>query len=299
MTNAQMTNESAEPATRSTGYRHSSFGIRHSFVIGISSFVIVPLLTGTVQGEDMRASTVGMPARIEQLVLPGPELEAKPIDNRKARIVLRVINAYPHGTAFRYDLSYYGLVPGKFDLKDYLQRKDSSSTADLPSIPVTIEALLPPGQIAPHSLEARPAPWLGGYRIALIAGGVFWVLGLLAILFLGRRRKGELTTANERAVTLADRLRPLVEKAMAGRLSQAERASLERILLAYWRRRLSLAEQKPAEAFALLRQHPEAGPLLEQLEAWLHRPDAPEQVDIAALLRPYQDEKLMELSDVS
>ena len=39
-------------------------------------------------------------------MLPGPELEAKPIDN-KAPVVLRVIGAYPHGTAREYAAEFF------------------------------------------------------------------------------------------------------------------------------------------------------------------------------------------------
>jgi hypothetical protein len=249
----------------------------------------VLLLAAPLRAEDRRGSTVGMPARIDQLVLPGTELEARPLDDPKAPIVLRIVATYPHGTAFRYDLVYYGLEPGTFDLKDYLRRKDGSSTKDLPAIPVTIEPLLPPGQILPNELQARGSPWLGGYRLALVVGGVLWGLGLLAILFVRRRKKGEVHAAGVRALTLADRLRPLVERAMAGSLSQTERADLERILLAYWRRRLRLGDERPTEAFARLRGHPEAGPLLQRLEDWLHRPGPNAPVDLTALLRPYKD----------
>ena len=34
-------------------------------------------------------------------VLPGNELEAKPIDSREVPLVLRVVATYPHGSAFR------------------------------------------------------------------------------------------------------------------------------------------------------------------------------------------------------
>lgn len=247
------------------------------------------LFAAPLRAEDRRSSTVGMPARIDQLVLPGTELEARPLDDPKAPVVLRIINTFPHGTAFRYDLDYYGLEPGTFDLKNYLRRKDGSPTTDLPSVPVTIAAILPPGQILPNELEPRRSPWLGGYRLALIVGGVLWGLGLLAILFVGRRKKGEVQAAGVRMLTLADRLRPLVERAMTGTLSLTERADLERILLAYWRRRLRLGDERPTEAFARLRQHPEAGPLLQRLEDWLHRPRPNTQVDLTALLQPYKD----------
>jgi hypothetical protein len=246
------------------------------------------LFSAGLRAEDRRTSSVGMPARVGQVVLPGPELEARPVDP-KAPVVVRVVNTYPHGTAFRYDLVYYGLEPGTFDLKDYLRRKDGSSTADLPALPVKIEPLLPPGQVLPNPLESRSSPWLGGYRLALTVGAVLWGLGLLALVFVGRRKKRDPHGAGAAAVTLGDRLRPLVERARAGSLARGERADLERILLAYWRRRLGLGDEKPAVAFARLRQHPEAGPLLEQLEEWLHRPGENRRVDVAALLQPYQD----------
>ena len=90
-------------------------------------------------------------------------------------------------------------------------------------------------------------------------------------------------------MSLAERLRPLVEGAVAGRLSRIELANLERALLAYWRKRLALESAEPAAAMDAMRKHPEAGPLLAQLEAWLHRPGPPAAVDVPALLAPYRD----------
>src|SRR5262249_12893006 len=132
------------------------------------------LLAGPVSAEDRRNSTVGMPARIGQFVLPGPELEARPQEDRLAPVVLPVGTVYPHGTAFRYDLEYYGLEPGTFDLKDSLRCKDGSPPGDLPAIRVTIEPMLPAGQVLPHALEAKAPPAIGGYRLALIVGGILW-----------------------------------------------------------------------------------------------------------------------------
>jgi hypothetical protein len=232
-------------------------------------------------------STVGMPARIEQLVLPGPELEARPIESSSAPIVLRIAAVFRHGDAFRYDLVWYGLEPGEFDLRDYLQRKDGSSTADLPAIPITVKSVLPPGQIEPHEPSPATLPWLGGYRWLLWGGGAIWVIGLLVILFWGRKRRGGDEAAAQPPRTLADRLRPLVEQAMSGSLPSQKMAELERLLLAFWRKRLGLEHERPAAAIARLRQHAEAGELLRQLEAWLHAPEHPAEVDLAALLAPY------------
>ena len=251
------------------------------FCILLASCVLASV--GALRAE----TTVGRPARINELVLPGTELEVKPLDDRRVPIVLRIVRVSPHGTAFRYDLEYYGLEPGAFDLKDHLRRKDRSSALDLPAIPVTIRSVLPPGQPRPHELEFKRTPWLGGYRTLLIIGAVVWVVGLVALLLLGRRKHAASRIA-ARPVTLADHLRPLIEGARAGRLSPARLAELERTLIAYWTRKLRLQDRKPTEALGAMRGHPQAGPLLGQLEVWLHRPNHTGEVDVARLLEPYQ-----------
>ena len=112
-------------------------------------------------------------------------------------------------------------------------------------------------------------------------------MGLIALVFYGRH-KHAVSHIAARPVTLADHLRPLIEGARAGRLSPARLAELERTLIAYWARRLHLEGRKPAEALEAMRGHPEAGPLLGQLETWLHRPGPSGEVDVAALLEPYR-----------
>ncbi len=251
---------------------------------------IAALMAGPAVAQE-GAPTVGMPARVAQLVLPGPELEARPID-RSMPVVVRVVATYPHGDAFRYDLEYYGLEPGRYDLAESLRRKDGSPTADLPPIPVAVVSKLPPGQVEPHRPGAAPMPSLGGYRLLLAAGGGLWLAGLVLIVMGGRRRRSRAAAGAGRRATLADRLRPLVEKAAAGTLATVERAELERLLLGYWRRKLKLDDLPPGEVMAALRGHPEAGATVERLEAWLHRPGGEQAVgpeELAALLAPYRD----------
>ncbi len=233
-----------------------------------------------------------MPAKIEQLVLPGPELEAKPLEDRQAKLVVRIVEVFPHGSAFRYNLVYYGLEPGEYDLKDSLRRKDGGSTADLPKIPVTIRAILPPGQIEPNRLVSRPLPRPWRYRTAIGTGRsgiVGWIAGLLAIIFVGRgKRKPAELEGSSVGPTLADRLRPLVDRAMNGTLEPGQHAELERMLIGYWRKRLKLESSSPGQAIAAIRNDEQAGRLLHQLEIWLHSPDHNEEVDVAALLEPYR-----------
>jgi hypothetical protein len=238
--------------------------------------------------EAKRESSVGRPLRIEELILPGTELEAKPLEDRDAKLVLRVISTYPHGTAFRYELEYYGLEPGAFDLRDYLRRKDASATTDLPPLPVTIVSVLPPGQILPTKLEAVSPPWIGGYVILMALAAFAWLVGLIALIFVGRKRKRIATNAAAHQLTLAERLQPLIESAVAGKLTLDQQATLERLLLGYWSERLGLAKVDPAEAMQRLRNHEQAGYILRQVEAWLHQPNGARDVDIAKILAPYR-----------
>ena len=234
-------------------------------------------------------SKVGLTARMSDVILPGTELEARPWDDRTMPLVLRIEATYPHGDAFRYDFAYFGLEAGNYSLKDYLRRKDGSSTDDLPALPVAIVGVLPAGHVPPHELAETEIPELGGYRRLMIAAVIVWVLGLVAILFARRRHQLAKAAAIERPRTLAERLRPIVEEAVSGRLAPERRAELERLLMTYWRRRLNLADLKASDAMLRLREHEEAGAVLRQLELWLHHPTARESVDVAALLRPYQD----------
>jgi hypothetical protein len=265
---------------------------RRHFLSVSGLLLLAPVAGPAARGQDpppRSKSTVGMPARIDQLVLPGGELEARPIADRRAPVVVRIVDAYPHGSSFRYDIVYYGLEPGRYDLKDSLRRKDGTPAKDLPPIPVAVEPVLPPGQVEPHRLSLAPSPFLGGYRLLVLLGGLTWVGGLAAILLAGRRKRVQASAQASRPATLADRLRPLVDAAMAGRLGAGQHAELERLLIGYWRRRLKLEHAAPAQCMATLRDHAEAGPLLHRLEDWLHRPaGTAEPVDVAALLRPYQ-----------
>lgn len=238
---------------------------------------------------DPAIPTVGMEGRLEA-TLPGTLLEARPVDE-KSLIVLRVADTRPHGTLTWYDLRYFGLEPGKYDLRDYLRRQDGSPLGDLPQLRVEIAGLLP----IIHTGELIEPPrgvlgLFGGYLPTLAAAAGLWVLGALVLWLTGRRRKTAVVVpAAQPAPTLAERMRPLVAAAAAGQISADGKAQLERLLLSHWRERLQFGEMNQAEAIAALRRHPEAGALLAALEDWLHRPPGVARVDVGALLAPYRD----------
>ena len=276
--------------------RHTECAYYIPFAFLLTACLIVAASV-QAQGGAVPETPVGIAGRFDQVVIPGSELEVVPHEDRRLPIRLRIVALYPHGTAFRYDLEYQGLQPGKFDLKDYLRRKDGSVPTDVPALPVNVVATLPPGHVEPNAPALSRSPVMGGYRIMQIVAGAAWCVGLLAILYYGflRRKPVLVSEAAVAPKSLAERLKPLVDGAIAGHLSQPELARLERTLIAYWRRRLHLEDTEPDQAIAALRAHAEAGPLLEQLDAWLHIPVVagseklpPQKVDPARLLAPYQ-----------
>lgn len=232
-------------------------------------------------------ATVGMRSKIEELVLPGTELMPAPA-KVKDPIVVRILAVRAHGNEFRYDLEWSGFEAGSYDLAKFLARKDGSTGPALPAIPVVVKSLLPGKEKQPSELLPVAPPELGGYRTLQIVVGVAWGVGLLGILFVGRKRRKAPPAAAAKP-TLADRLRPIVEAVAAGRAEDATKAELERLLVTFWRHRLGLREQKAGEAIRTIRQHAEAGQLLRQLEVWLHMPRPPEEVDLQALLAPYRN----------
>jgi hypothetical protein len=231
--------------------------------------------------------TVGMEGRVE-IILPGTALEARPVES-KARLIVRIAETRPRGDSIWYDLRFIGLLPGQYDLRTNLVRLDGSATNNLPAIPVSVAPLLPKdhnGQL----IEQAPSGLgrLAGYRALMIAVGVVWAIFLIPLLWRHRKQVAPVAPP-PREPTLADRLRPLVEQAAAGKLNSDGQAQLERMLLNYWRDRLNLGSLDMAVAIAKLRAHAEAGELLRALETWLHRPPGGTVVDVTTVLAPYRD----------
>lgn len=244
-------------------------------------------LTAPAFAEEVRSPSVGAAGYIEQLMLPGSELIVKPLVEGSP-IVIRITDVFPHGDSFRYDLIFYGMEPGKFDLSDWLVRKDGTSAEDLPEIAVEIVSLLPPGQIEPNPLEEGWIPRLGGYQVLLWIAIVFWVVVLFGIMFVGRK-KPEAAKVVAPPLTLADLLRTRIQSALENQTDTRRYAELERMLTAFWQKRLGLEQQSPHEVIATLKGHAEAGPLMRQLETWMHSPSPDPNVDLAKLLNPYQE----------
>jgi hypothetical protein len=229
--------------------------------------------------------TVGLPSRISDLVLPGSELEAKPLDPRSP-IVLRIERVARHGTAHRYDIVFHGLEPGNYDLRNWLKRKDASSMDDVPPIPVEIKVAYAGPMKAVSESEPGSVGFRATYRTMMILLGVAWVVALIALVLTRRRKKAAAFVVPP--TTLAEQLESYVQKAARGSLTRDEQAELERLLLSYWRRSEGLEQLEVAEALAELRRREVPGALLRVLEEWLHRPGPRKDVEVSTLLAPYR-----------
>jgi hypothetical protein len=232
--------------------------------------------------------TVGMEGQLD-VALPVAELTTKPGDHR-APMLLRIAHSQPHGTWTRYDLRYIGRVPGQHDLRNYLFTADGLPATNLPPLNVGIAGLLPNPHNGWLEEQAQQTPsLLGGYRTTLAVIVVLWVVAFFVIWRSGRRTKIKADTASiQREPTFAERIRPLVERAAAGKISADDKATLERMLITHWQRRLNLTNANGDELIHRLREHSEAGVLLRALEDWLHRPPGRGEVRVEEFLAPYQ-----------
>jgi hypothetical protein len=243
-------------------------------------------LSQVAEPADERRSTVGEPRTIEGLFLPGSLLEPRPLNDDRQLVVIRIINAFPQGTlGFRYDLTYTGYEPGDLDLRDYLRRADGAPADDLPAIAVHVDSLLPPGQVQPNALPDSGIPVLGGYRFWMAVGAILWIWVFAALILLGWKKNRAAEEPHPDA-TLADLLRPRIQAAMDNQLDARQYAELERMLIAMWQRKLGLGDVDPSAVVGQIRRHPEAGPLMSQLERWMHDPSRDTSVDLAKLLEP-------------
>jgi hypothetical protein len=244
--------------------------------------------------EDYPSPTVGVPAKISSLVLPGTKLKGKPLID-DAPMVVSVINAFQEIDGFRYDLEFQGFEPKKYNLSKWLVREDGSSTDGLPVVEVEVLRLLPKEGIhMPHELPTSSLPELGGYGPFAKAMAIAWGIGLLCLIFLrGPKKKSK--NQQEPVLSLADLLNDRLKSVFQGKVDPKQHAELERMLFAMWRRRLGLESVNTDEALRQIRSHKDAGELMQQLEEWMHSPAPNTDVDLANLLKPYKNIPASEL----
>lgn len=264
-------------------------------LIVLASFVVQADSNDTDTPKPLASATVGAPRVIEDVILPGSEMVAKPITGDPEMIV-QIEDAIPHGDSFRYTIRFSGLEPGDHDLADWLMRKDGSAAGELPAIPVTIESLLPAGQITPNQLPEGWIPNMGGYKVVMTVAAAIWGLVLLVLMFGGRKKKDTKEESVAAPRSLADLLKDRLEAAFENKVGPEKYAELERMLFSMWRKRLGYESLPLQEAMSKIKSDEQAGPLMVQLENWMHRPASDNQdVDLSKLLEPYRNLSVNEL----
>jgi len=230
--------------------------------------------------------TVGIEAGVS-VTLPRGDLAAVGIKER-TDLILRIATIKAMKQGFGYELRYIGLLPGDYNLANYLITPEGDATEALPVIAVKVLPLLPQGhqgELVSSQLKAFAPP--GGYTLFFSGVWLFWALLLLPLIFAGRVKKTVEVVTVKPPPTLEEQLQPLVEKALAGGLDVAEKEHLERLLMGYWQQQLNCDE---ATAYLMLKKikgDPEGGQLFEKLESWLHRPPGTAPVALEEMLARY------------
>jgi hypothetical protein len=250
--------------------------------------VTIALMAGVLYADEW--PSVGMEGQMVA-VLANDGLQAKPVDD-KSELVVRIASARKEGQHTRYDIRYIGHEPGEYDLAQWLLHQDPAGASDLPSLPVTIASVLPDAHTGHLEEWTRSRmPRLGGYAIAITAACSAWLAVLVALLITGWRGRqpnvAEAETHDDQQ-ELIHILRDCVEDILSGDATVGDKARLEFLLLRHWSDKLGQPNPDMLLIIKRMREHPEAGPLLNALEDWLHRPPGEREVDVPALLAPYK-----------
>lgn len=221
-------------------------------------------------------------------------------------LLLRVTSITPaENGQFRYQLLFTGLEKGTFNLTDYLVTPDGERLRE-PVEAVTVRSLIPTtATYAALELDApptkKPTPYFGILILCALAWsacGIFLfretLRSLLGLLFKPRNPMPVESNSQEqpspRPQTLADLLRPLIEKAALKTITAEEKSRLEQIIFLYWGKFLEIEYLDSVEQLRRILEHPTAGELLRTVEQWLYQPESLiTKEEITAALQPYMD----------
>jgi len=232
-----------------------------------------------------------VPLGVEEAVViryTGPRLIARPY-RRGASINLRIAGVTEWDEVRVYDVRYVVNLPGEFALTDYLTSADGQPLDDLPAFAVRgLTSLTKDLETRIQEIEDVGIHIWHWYYEALAGLGVFWILWLLGLIFLGRSWRTAPRETKLPELSLAEQIARCLEAIAAGDQSVARQSQLEILLLKCWRERLGLQTVRMAEACRRMQQSAALGETYRRLIAWLHHPGRPLTVDeLLPDLRPY------------
>jgi hypothetical protein len=279
-------------------------------VAAVASVLATPVAAQAQSEQAAQSTPRGLTGSIE-FSYDGPLLRAKPEQAITAPIVARLLLLDGRGLAAdasgprRYRIDYIGTVAGRHDLRALVETADGTPIDRVEAAARALDGLLvveivselPPGHGSDLFTSANePPPLSGSYRLILGALACAW-LAVPAIVLVRRRLNRPRPIVVEPPPpppTLADQLRPLVERALAEQATTDDLARLELLLVEAARRTAGIDATSTAAAIALLRSDPASRTLLEEVERWLHAPrssaDGPTRGDaIERLLAPWRN----------
>ncbi len=199
---------------------------------------------------------------------PAGPLRAKAVRDGGSPILVRV---NPIG-GDRHRVECFAVVEGTFDLVPFLEQSDGRPPIGLAALEVEVYSQLPPNPGT--DLYGLPEPRLaleGGYRRWLAIAAIAWLAVPVVVIVRRRLRRPEPMPPEEPVASPAaiDRLRSLLEDAKRTTLDVEQQAKLELLLLKALRDAAG-GRAGFAESIARLRRDPASGPVVLEVERWLH-----------------------------
>ncbi|MBC23483.1 MAG: hypothetical protein CMJ32_06150 [Phycisphaerae bacterium] len=239
-------------------------------------------------------TSVGMEGT-RTIVHDGPLIEVAPMEE-DFPVLIRIDRIRELEQGREYTIKYFALLPGEYDIATMLQY-GVDRPAEIDPIRVTIVSLLPEDH-GGELLEIEKAPFISSNWFWVLVGSIAfaWLVPPIVALVRRSEQHEEPIPVELPPQSLADQIEPLVLAAMEDRITLAEQARLEMLLLSYWRGQLHLEDVDHDEAITRIRQHPEAGRLLITVETWLHSnvPEGVRKQELDEVLAPYRDIKAVD-----
>jgi hypothetical protein len=212
--------------------------------------------------------TIGVEGR-RTITFAGPLLRAAPFTPGDA-LAVRIAGTQPSADGYEYDLRYMAFGPGELDLGKSLVGPAGNPPPTRPELVVSIPALIPESYSGELYRTANSSIDLHtNYRFYMTLSWIVWALLLIPLIYFSRDWTLRTTTLPPEP-SIPERLRLLLARAAAKKLSAVEQADLEQLLLAFWSQRLHLEEQRLSDTIQQLRQHPQASEQWSRVEQWLH-----------------------------